>query len=87
MVAAIDHITCLIMHHYHYYAHSSWLPLAKEYPDKLGEGIKSGTPILQCHGDSDEVVQHSWGKQSHDQMKAMGLPAEFETYRCVLLVK
>jgi predicted esterase len=65
---------------------SSWLPFAKEYPDKLGAGVKAGTPILQCHGDSDEVVQYSWGKQSHDAMKAMGLPAEFETYRCVFIL-
>jgi predicted esterase len=65
---------------------SSWLPFAKEYPDKLGAGVKAGTPILQCHGDSDEVVQYSWGKQSHDAMKAMGLPAEFETYRYVTIL-
>lgn len=60
---------------------SGWLPFAKEYPGALGEGAKAGTPVLQCHGDADVVVQHAWGAQSHAALKGMGITAEFETYR------
>lgn len=59
---------------------SSWLPLAESYPDKMGPGMQAGFRILQCHGDVDNVVQYSWGKQSHEKLKDLGLKAEFETY-------
>ncbi|KAJ3031800.1 hypothetical protein HK097_005408 [Rhizophlyctis rosea] len=38
-------------------------------------------PILQCHGDADEVVPYSWGKMSHDLVKSLGFNVNFKTYR------
>jgi len=54
---------------------STWLPLcarAFNAPD---------TPVLMCHGDSDFVVQHAWGQESHRRLTELGVRAEFKTYR------
>eukprot|EP00612_Vaucheria_litorea_P007512 CAMPEP_0171473450 /NCGR_PEP_ID=MMETSP0946-20130122/1847_1 /TAXON_ID=109269 /ORGANISM="Vaucheria litorea, Strain CCMP2940" /LENGTH=232 /DNA_ID=CAMNT_0012003213 /DNA_START=49 /DNA_END=747 /DNA_ORIENTATION=- len=61
-------------------AMSSWLPFANEYPEVLGKGIREGTPILQCHGLLDSVVQYDWGKSSHEKIKSMSPSAKFETF-------
>lgn len=60
---------------------SSWLPLAKDYPAAQGAGSKAGTPVLQCHGDVDNVVQYSWGQLSYTALKALGVRTRFETFR------
>eukprot|EP00614_Pseudopedinella_elastica_P010706 CAMPEP_0172601202 /NCGR_PEP_ID=MMETSP1068-20121228/21371_1 /TAXON_ID=35684 /ORGANISM="Pseudopedinella elastica, Strain CCMP716" /LENGTH=202 /DNA_ID=CAMNT_0013402111 /DNA_START=117 /DNA_END=722 /DNA_ORIENTATION=- len=40
---------------------SAWLPLRDTYPGALGPGAAE-LPILQCHGDADQVVNYAWGK-------------------------
>jgi lysophospholipase-2 len=49
---------------------STWLPLKDDYPAAASETAKS-LPILQVHGDRDQVVAHQWGKGSHDILKTI----------------
>ena len=40
------------------------------------------TPILQCHGDSDDIVSLEWAQASHDLMKQLGFSAhELKVYK------
>ncbi|KAL4440017.1 hypothetical protein ABPG75_003018 [Micractinium tetrahymenae] len=39
------------------------------------------TPVLMCHGDSDQVVAYEFGKRSFEQLKEAGSNVEFNTYR------
>lgn len=43
---------------------STWLSLRDEYPAALGPHAKA-MPLLQCHGDADQVVATRWGDESH----------------------
>eukprot|EP01034_Spumella_vulgaris_P021572 gene21572-27610_t len=47
---------------------STWLPLKDDYPAAASESAKT-LPILQVHGDRDQVVAHQWGRGSHDILK------------------
>lgn len=38
------------------------------------------TPILQCHGDSDAVVQYRFGKLSFDWLEEKGYNIQLKTY-------
>ncbi len=49
---------------------STWLPLREEYPAAASENAKT-LPILQVHGDRDQVVAHQWGRSSHDLLKTI----------------
>lgn len=49
---------------------STWLPLRADYPEKLS-GAASSIPILQIHGDEDQVVGHIWGSHSHTLLKSL----------------
>lgn len=49
--------------------------------DKLEErAAKSEVPVLQCHGDSDEVVPIERGKQAHEILKKYFAKIEFEEF-------
>jgi len=65
-------------------AFSSWLPLRSQYPEALADHAKSGSlQVLQCHGDSDNVVQMPWGKQSNELMAGelgLGSRVQWEVY-------
>ncbi|GBF92974.1 hypothetical protein Rsub_05810 [Raphidocelis subcapitata] len=39
------------------------------------------TPILQCHGDADAVVNYSFGVNTYNALKEMGANVELKTYR------
>lgn len=57
---------------------SGYLPLAEQF--KPTETNKN-TPVLMGHGDSDEVVQFTWGKKSHDALEKLGVSAiDFKVY-------
>lgn len=47
---------------------STWLPFRSQYPDVLSSAA-TNLPVLQVHGDEDQVVSYPWGKGSHDVMK------------------
>ena len=50
---------------------SAWLPLRDTYPGALGPGAAE-LPILQCHGDADQVVNYGWGKGSFELLAGKG---------------
>jgi len=52
---------------------STWMPLHNHFPSKLAqcEG-KMDTPILQCHGDADQVVPIGWGQQTTKHLQELG---------------
>lgn len=58
---------------------STYLPLRNE------EGIISPanatTPVLQCHGDADMVVNYGFGANTHKALKQLGADCEFLTVR------
>eukprot|EP00050_Salpingoeca_kvevrii_P018398 m.73737 g.73737 ORF g.73737 m.73737 type:complete len:258 (-) comp8040_c0_seq1:22-795(-) len=58
---------------------SSYVPNKDIFPDRLSEHAKS-MPVLVCHGKDDDVVQHSWGKASHELLQSFGVPSEFKDY-------
>ena len=49
---------------------STWLPLRADYPAAMTTQAAL-LPILQVHGDRDEVVEHSWGASSHMLLKTL----------------
>lgn len=59
---------------------SCWLPIHKEYPGALSPANKD-IPILQCHGDQDQIVPFQWGEKSHHMMKAFNNHIEFKVYK------
>jgi len=58
---------------------STYLPLRKE-PGVISPA-NAATPILQCHGDADQVVAYQFGVSTHNALKALGCDAELKTYR------
>ncbi|XP_063392757.1 lysophospholipase-like protein 1 [Cydia fagiglandana] len=34
-------------------------------------------PLLQCHGDNDDVVPMEWGKTTYNELKTLGAPIQF----------
>lgn len=56
---------------------SSWLPLHKTF-DKL-QG-NTDTPLLQCHGKEDMMVNFVFGQETHNMLKTFNSKAEFKGY-------
>ena len=59
---------------------STWLPMAKSYPAALAAG-GAATPVLMCHGTQDMVVRTEYGSRSAEALKALGVAAEWHTFR------
>ena len=59
---------------------STWLPLAKSYPAALGAGGVA-TPVIMCHGTQDMVVRTEYGTRSAEALKALGVTADWHTFR------
>ena len=59
------------------------MPLHHHFPSKLGQcEQKFDTPILQCHGDSDNIVPFEWGRVTSDHLQALGFKnVAFKKYR------
>jgi lysophospholipase-2 len=36
------------------------------------QGVQQSTPMLMCHGTSDDVVTHDWGKKGFDGVHSLG---------------
>lgn len=49
---------------------STWLPFRSQYPDVLSSAA-TNLPVLQVHGDEDQVVSYPWGKGSHEVLKGL----------------
>ncbi|KIY97237.1 lysophospholipase II [Monoraphidium neglectum] len=58
---------------------STYLPLRNE-PGILS-AANAKTPVLQCHGDADMVVNYGFGVNTHNKLKELGADAELNTYR------
>eukprot|EP01036_Dinobryon_divergens_P024480 gene24480-32931_t len=52
---------------------STWLPFRHEYPAALSPSAHN-IPILQIHGDADQVVSLKWGEKSHEILKGIVSP-------------
>jgi phospholipase/carboxylesterase len=59
---------------------SCYLPTADKLPTELHAANKN-TPILQHHGEQDDVVPMSSGKMAHDLLKAHGYSTAWRAYR------
>lgn len=57
---------------------STWLPLFKTFPGVVK--ANQATPILQCHGQDDSLVVHSFGKMTSELIKAFNPNIVFKTY-------
>ena len=58
---------------------SSYLPLAGNFPDALK--LDKNTPLLQCHGDSDFVVNIKIGRLTHERLKTLLHNVQFKLYK------
>jgi len=58
---------------------SCYLPTADQLPSDLSEANKA-TPILQHHGEQDDVVPLSAGLMAHEMLQANGYSVEWQTY-------
>lgn len=58
---------------------SCYLPTTNKLPDDLHPANKS-TPILQHHGDQDNVVEISLGQKANQQLLEAGYQAQWQTY-------
>ncbi|KAK3695496.1 Phospholipase/carboxylesterase/thioesterase [Podospora appendiculata] len=62
-------------------AMSSYLLLSANFADYVPKPeFNKDTPIFMAHGDSDQVVNTSLGKQSYDLLKGMGYNATLQIY-------
>jgi len=57
---------------------SSWLPLAKTFPQAL-KGNQE-TPVFQAHGDSDGLLDPSFGEMTSHILKSFNKNAQFKMY-------
>lgn len=57
---------------------STWLPLYKTFPGAVV--TNQSTPVLQCHGQDDSLVAHSFGKMTSELVKSFCPNVEFKTY-------
>ena len=58
---------------------STYLPLAAKFPGALK--LDKATPVYQCHGDSDLVVNLKFGQLSNEALKALLPNVEFKLYK------
>jgi len=58
---------------------SCYLPLHKQLDQE--EVVNKDTPVLQAHGDADQVVQHKWGQLSFQLLESLLNKHEFRTYQ------
>jgi phospholipase/carboxylesterase len=58
---------------------SCYLPIKDQLPDKLSTANKS-TPILQHHGELDDVVPMSAGNMANELLKNNGYNTQWKTY-------
>ena len=58
---------------------SCYLPIKDELPTELSVANKD-TPIIQQHGELDDVVPVSSGKLAHELIKNQGYKAQWKTY-------
>lgn len=58
---------------------SSWIPFREDYVSGA-MGLKSSLPVLQVHGDADQVVAYQWGLGTHTLLQStLGDHAQFLT--------
>lgn len=58
---------------------SCWLPLGKSFP--VARKAPDTVPIIQCHGDCDPLVKHSYGQLSSSLLKTFMKNIQFNSYR------
>jgi len=58
---------------------SCYLPIKDKLPDALSP-VNKDTPILQNHGEQDNVVPLSSGKMANELLKSNGYNAQWKTY-------
>ncbi len=58
---------------------STYLPLPETLADEISETI-ADTPIFMAHGRQDNVVAYDFGKQSMEQLEALGLEVHWHEY-------
>ncbi|GIU30597.1 carboxylesterase [Shewanella colwelliana] len=58
---------------------SCYLPTGTQLPDQLSDANRN-TPILQQHGEQDDVVPMQAGKQAFDLISAAGYQTQWQTY-------
>jgi len=58
---------------------STYLPLAETLADEISETMID-TPIFMAHGRQDNVVAYDVGKQSMEQLEALGLEVHWHEY-------
>lgn len=52
---------------------STWLPLSKTFPNALISGDrKVNLPILQCHGEQDQMIDLKWARLTEQAVKRLG---------------
>ncbi|VVC86218.1 lysophospholipase-like protein 1 [Leptidea sinapis] len=59
------------------FAFSSFLNENSAVYEKLKENNDKVPPLLQIHGNSDDLVHFSWGENTFSQLKSLGVPGEF----------
>ena len=59
---------------------NSYLPNARNFLWCGSVLQPSETPVLMCHGQEDNVVNHVFGKLSYYYMKLLGLNIRFNSY-------
>lgn len=57
---------------------STYLPLRDQNPVS---DANRGTPVLMCHGDSDQVVNYEFGRNLYDLLRKFGVSSEFNTFQ------
>jgi phospholipase/carboxylesterase len=58
---------------------SCYLPTSDKLPEKLSDANKA-TPILQHHGEQDDVVPMTAGKKAHQLLQAKGYTSQWKSY-------
>uniref|UniRef100_A0A8C4NJU0 Acyl-protein thioesterase 1 n=1 Tax=Eptatretus burgeri TaxID=7764 RepID=A0A8C4NJU0_EPTBU len=59
---------------------SCWLPLRDSFPQCCAEGLPPGSPVLQCHGESDALVPMLFGTLTAEKLQSL-LGSDAVTFR------
>ncbi|XP_069477150.1 acyl-protein thioesterase 1 isoform X3 [Ambystoma mexicanum] len=61
---------------------SCWLPLRTSFPQASTSSVNKDIPVLQCHGDCDQLVPLMFGSITFEKLKNIINPAnvQFKTY-------
>lgn len=59
---------------------STWVPCSSNYSDPH-QSVNRSTPVLQCHGNKDNLISFDWGLNTNSIVKRIFQHVDFKSYK------